>query len=324
MSKKLASLSILVLVALVFALFPIVAMAAAPLNVNTTLKATQATTETVTTTEVATKTETVTKTEMATKTETAPVAKTETVTATETATKTETAPAAKTETVTKTETAPAVAGAGKTYTIQKDDWLSKIADKEYKDILAYKAIVKYNNDKAATDKAITKIENPDMIEVGWTIYLPTADEVKAFMATAAPVAPAKKTEAVTKTETATKTETTPVAKTEAVTKTETVTKPETVPASDVLAPQKGRCKLFLFNEFKDELTFTINGKEHKVPVGGFEKMVTVDMDAGKYTYTISIHGGSVNGEVEMAPDQSWSVGVRADGAVYNPMKVYPK
>ncbi len=103
----------------------------------------------------------------------------------------------------------------------------------------------------------------------------------------------------------------------------TATPAKTESSSDVLAPQTGRCKLFLFNEYKEELTFTINGKAYKIPTGGFDKMVTLDMDAGKYTYTISIPGGAVNDEVEMTPNQSWSVGVRADGAVYKPNKVYP-
>lgn len=70
---------------------------------------------------------------------------------------------------------------GKVYTVQKDDWLSKLAEKEYGDILAYPAIVHYTNLKAAEDSTLTSIENPDLIEVGWTIYLPTADEAAAFL-----------------------------------------------------------------------------------------------------------------------------------------------
>ncbi len=344
MSKKLVSLSLLV--ALVFTLFPLAIMAAPITTVSEVVVA-----QVVTATETVTETQVTTATESVTKTEVAPVAKTEEVTTTTTATKTEeVAPVAKTESVTKTEVAPASQGGGETYTIQKDDWLSKIAEKKYNDVMAYKAIVKYNNDKAVADKAFTKIENPDVIEIGWTIYLPTADEVKAFTPTApvvAPTAPVTTTEVATKTEVApaapvTKTEVetkTEVAPAAPVTTTEVATKTEVAPAApvtttevatktetakDVLAPEKGRSRLFLFNEYKDELTFSINGKEYKVPVGGFDKMVTVDLDAGKYTYTISIPGGAVNGEVDMAPDQSWSVGVRADGAVYNPMQVYPQ
>ena len=49
----------------------------------------------------------------------------------------------------------------------------------------------------------------------------------------------------------------------------------------------------------------------------------IDLDPGKYTFTVSIPGGAVNGEVEMGKDQSWAVGVRGDGVVYNPFQVYP-
>jgi peptide/nickel transport system substrate-binding protein len=70
---------------------------------------------------------------------------------------------------------------GEVYTVQKDDWLSKLADKEYGDVLAYPAIVYYNNLKAAEDSTFAVIDDPDLIEVGWTIYLPTADEATAFL-----------------------------------------------------------------------------------------------------------------------------------------------
>jgi hypothetical protein len=42
-----------------------------------------------------------------------------------------------------------------TYTIQKDDWLSKLADKEYGDPLAFTAIYYYNNLKAAEDDSVS-------------------------------------------------------------------------------------------------------------------------------------------------------------------------
>jgi peptide/nickel transport system substrate-binding protein len=77
--------------------------------------------------------------------------------------------------------APPVQAGGATYTIQKDDWLSKLADKEYGDPLAYPAIVYYNNKKAAEDATLTVIEDPNVIEVGWTIYLPSTEEATAYM-----------------------------------------------------------------------------------------------------------------------------------------------
>jgi arabinogalactan oligomer/maltooligosaccharide transport system substrate-binding protein len=77
--------------------------------------------------------------------------------------------------------APPAQEGGKTYTIQKDDWLSKIADKEYGDPLAFPAIVYYNNLKAAEDSTFAVIENPELIEPGWTIYVPTSDEASAYL-----------------------------------------------------------------------------------------------------------------------------------------------
>ena len=46
--------------------------------------------------------------------------------------------------------------------------------------LAFTAIYYYNNLKAAEDDSVTLIENPDRIEVGWTIYLPSAEEDAAY------------------------------------------------------------------------------------------------------------------------------------------------
>jgi basic membrane protein A len=78
--------------------------------------------------------------------------------------------------------APLAQDGGTTYTIQKDDWLSKIADKEYGDPLAYQAIVYYNNLNAADDSTLAFIDNPDLIEPGWTIYVPAASEAEAYLA----------------------------------------------------------------------------------------------------------------------------------------------
>jgi len=71
---------------------------------------------------------------------------------------------------------------GKTYTVQKDDWLSKLADKEYGDPFAWEPIYYYTNLKAEEDEAFNFIEDPDLIEIGWTLYIPTAEEAAAYMA----------------------------------------------------------------------------------------------------------------------------------------------
>lgn len=48
-----------------------------------------------------------------------------------------------------------------TYTVQAGDWLSKIADRAYGDIMAFDKIAKANN-----------ISNPDLIEVGTVLTIP--------------------------------------------------------------------------------------------------------------------------------------------------------
>jgi tungstate transport system substrate-binding protein len=77
--------------------------------------------------------------------------------------------------------APPAQAEGKTYTVQKDDWLSKIAEKEYGDTMAYPAIVYYNNLKAKEDSTFAHIANPDLIEVGWTLYVPTSEEATSYL-----------------------------------------------------------------------------------------------------------------------------------------------
>ena len=70
----------------------------------------------------------------------------------------------------------------RTYTIQADDWLSKLAEKEYGNVLAYKAIVYFTNQKAKIDSTFTPIHDPDQVKVGATIYLPPGDEAMAYLA----------------------------------------------------------------------------------------------------------------------------------------------
>ena len=62
---------------------------------------------------------------------------------------------------------------GEVYIVQADDWLSKIAEKNYGDIFAYPVIVEATNAKAAEDDSFTFIDNPDLIEVGQKLWIPT-------------------------------------------------------------------------------------------------------------------------------------------------------
>lgn len=101
--------------------------------------------------------------------------------------------------------------------------------------------------------------------------------------------------------------------------------PTPAPAVDPLAPAAGRSRLWVFNEFGQEIIFTINNQQHTIPTGGFDNMTPIDLDPGRYTYTFSLPGsGAANGEVTMAANEAWAVGVRGDSAVYNPVKVSPQ
>lgn len=75
--------------------------------------------------------------------------------------------------------APAQQG-GQDYVIVADDWLSKLADKFLGDIFAYPAITYYTNQKHAEDDSYAKITNSDVIEIGWKVYVPSAEEAQAY------------------------------------------------------------------------------------------------------------------------------------------------
>jgi len=76
---------------------------------------------------------------------------------------------------------------GQDYFIQKDDWLSKLADRFLGNILAYPAIVEATNELAATDPSYTFISNPDWIEPGWKVRIPSTAEAEALMTKLTPV-----------------------------------------------------------------------------------------------------------------------------------------
>ncbi len=84
--------------------------------------------------------------------------------------------------------APPAQAKGQDYIVVKDDWLSKLADKYLGNQLSYPAIQALTNEKAAKDSTYAKIDNPDRIEVGWKLYIPSAEEATAYMAAAKPAA----------------------------------------------------------------------------------------------------------------------------------------
>ena len=67
------------------------------------------------------------------------------------------------------------------YNVQADDWLSKLADKFYGDVLAYSAIFDATNAVAQSDDTYATIANPDLIEVGWKLCIPSLDDAQAML-----------------------------------------------------------------------------------------------------------------------------------------------
>ncbi len=73
-------------------------------------------------------------------------------------------------------------GGGEDYIVQADDWLSKLADKFYGDPNAYWAIMSATNQANAEDPSYAKITNPDVVEVGSKLRIPSTEDAVAFMA----------------------------------------------------------------------------------------------------------------------------------------------
>jgi ABC-type sugar transport system substrate-binding protein len=69
------------------------------------------------------------------------------------------------------------------YTVALADWLSKLSDLFYGDVLAYPAIVLATNMKAAEDATYAVIVDPDLIEPGQKLCVPSADDAQTLLAT---------------------------------------------------------------------------------------------------------------------------------------------
>ncbi len=70
-------------------------------------------------------------------------------------------------------------------TVQADDWLSKLADKFFGDPLAFPAIAAATNTKVADDDSYATIEDPNVIEPGWKLCVPSAADAQALLETTA-------------------------------------------------------------------------------------------------------------------------------------------
>jgi nucleoid-associated protein YgaU len=68
------------------------------------------------------------------------------------------------------------------YVVQTDDTLSRLADKFYDDPLLYPAIVAATNARVAEDDSYTFISDPDVIDVGQKLRIPTLAEAELLLA----------------------------------------------------------------------------------------------------------------------------------------------
>lgn len=76
--------------------------------------------------------------------------------------------------------APACA---KDYSVQADDWLSKIAEKEFGSVSSYPALAIATDMKHAEDASYALITNPNVVEVGMKLCVPSAADAKTLNAT---------------------------------------------------------------------------------------------------------------------------------------------
>ncbi len=70
--------------------------------------------------------------------------------------------------------------------VQASDFLSTIADKYYGNIQAYPAIVDATNAKAKTDKSFATIDDANVIEPGWKLCIPSAEDAQAMFGQSLP------------------------------------------------------------------------------------------------------------------------------------------
>jgi iron(III) transport system substrate-binding protein len=70
---------------------------------------------------------------------------------------------------------------GEEYTVQADDWLSKLAEKNYGDVLAWPVIWKATLAKAEEDDSFAVISDPNVIEVGQKLWIPDESEAATLL-----------------------------------------------------------------------------------------------------------------------------------------------
>ena len=77
-----------------------------------------------------------------------------------------------TEAIQPTPSATEVAGDGQDYIVEQGDWLMGLAREIYGDASRAEDIFNATNAKAAEDSSYATINNPNILEVGWKIWIP--------------------------------------------------------------------------------------------------------------------------------------------------------
>jgi hypothetical protein len=65
--------------------------------------------------------------------------------------------------------------------VQEGDWLSSIAETAYGDPMLYQAIASATNLIAQSDSSYATIDNPDLIELGWKLCVPSLADAQALV-----------------------------------------------------------------------------------------------------------------------------------------------
>lgn len=74
---------------------------------------------------------------------------------------------------------PAPSSVCEGYEIQPGDWLSRVASQTYGNPVQYRPITHYTNN-LCPDNAFNCINNPNLVQAGWCIYLPTMPELERY------------------------------------------------------------------------------------------------------------------------------------------------
>ena len=66
-------------------------------------------------------------------------------------------------------------------TVQAEDYLTTIAEKAYGSSVAFPAIVEATNQQNAVDDSYARIDNPDIIAVGWKLCVPSGADAETLL-----------------------------------------------------------------------------------------------------------------------------------------------